>query len=376
MAKTLRDFMVECNNYRYSTEYYNLIKECNELNLIERYLENQQFISEHHDMISNDIMSITEGYFAESVDDSAIDMVVDQFTERASNIGETIKNGLIKILNRFKNFLVTIVNNIKSASDVSKSIETKLSKIKLTDDDVSSLQIIMDKAISSSNNGKECAFVPRANQPYLSKIKLNYISSDTKFIKLKSDIAAALSDSEVLADVLINKNATALNEDNFGAISIDAIKSICNSVINADKTDIKSILAKLQSSWADAKRNGIKINISEKKLQKNINDLQEIIDKITEIGRADAMIAGAAGSILANGAKIIKDNKNIGIDRLKGAADKLQDAPAAAYKGITEIYASINKVIAQSMPVYVGVTVYRKTAIDGLSEWLKTKKDN
>ena len=46
MVYTLRQFINECDNYEYSQEYFDILKESMEIDLMERYIKNQEFLSE------------------------------------------------------------------------------------------------------------------------------------------------------------------------------------------------------------------------------------------------------------------------------------------------------------------------------------------
>jgi hypothetical protein len=47
---TIGDFVKECETYRYSTEHFNLLKECTELELMDTYLEAAAYLEEHADI--------------------------------------------------------------------------------------------------------------------------------------------------------------------------------------------------------------------------------------------------------------------------------------------------------------------------------------
>ena len=70
MAYTIRQFINECDNYQYSQEYFDILKESMEIDLMERYIKNQQFITE-----SNiDTSVYTENFFMEADDKSVEDI--------------------------------------------------------------------------------------------------------------------------------------------------------------------------------------------------------------------------------------------------------------------------------------------------------------
>ena len=85
MAQTLGQFIEECELFEYSKEYYELVKECSELALMERYIENQEFITE-----CVDTSVYTEGYFMEADSEESNTTVKKSFGEKAKDLGNKI----------------------------------------------------------------------------------------------------------------------------------------------------------------------------------------------------------------------------------------------------------------------------------------------
>ena len=46
MAATIKDYIRECDIYGYSQEHYDLMKECAEIDVAAKFIENQQFMAE------------------------------------------------------------------------------------------------------------------------------------------------------------------------------------------------------------------------------------------------------------------------------------------------------------------------------------------
>ena len=82
---TFRDFMRECELFEYSKENFDLIKDINELELSERYIENQYFMLENGPTASS-LGVVTESYFMESVTEETLIMLEAAEVAKRDNI--------------------------------------------------------------------------------------------------------------------------------------------------------------------------------------------------------------------------------------------------------------------------------------------------
>ena len=73
---TFRDLMTECLMYNHSAEHFDLMKECSELTLTCKFIEDQQFMAENAAEINSGIVTFTEGYLQESYDESTLEVLV------------------------------------------------------------------------------------------------------------------------------------------------------------------------------------------------------------------------------------------------------------------------------------------------------------
>ena len=94
MAQTYKDLVVECSMYPHSNEAYDLFKECSELSVMERFLENQEFMQEQQEKITKENITLTESFFAESVDDATVQSIMEAKEAKkvsiiTENCGET-----------------------------------------------------------------------------------------------------------------------------------------------------------------------------------------------------------------------------------------------------------------------------------------------
>lgn len=140
---TVKDFYNECIMYPYSKNYYDLCKECAELDLMRIYAESMNFIHNNNELISE--CNFNESFFGfNEIDHSEFESL---YTEKVGNIFSTIKSIIIKLfktistifknikarLNHFKymNHLLNHPEIIPEAENMSKEIQDELG-IKLT----------------------------------------------------------------------------------------------------------------------------------------------------------------------------------------------------------------------------------------------------
>lgn len=354
MAKTFKDFMLECEMYPHSKENYDLMKECAELGIMEKYLEDQKFYQEHKEQLTAGDIAITESYFAEAVDENTMEAFTEKYKAASNSISGKIKNGLKRILKTFANLFAKIGNKFDETTSAGQNVLKKLNGMKLTDEQVADIKKIVDNA-----KGKDTSNFPVApNQPYLKHIKLQYVSADNTFSELKNDLAAALSDKVVVASVFANKDGTNIDTSTIGAVPVETIRDTCYAVINGDKHKIVGALQALSSTWLDVKKNGMKINVNTKQIDKNAQELNDICSKIEQMGQENAQMAGAIAGAVNNAA---------GGDGAVGAK---------VMNDMNDAYSKITSCIGQSTRIYTKLNAYRSSVIVGLSNYLKSAKES
>lgn len=354
MAKTFKDFVLECDMYPHSRENYELMKECSELEIMEKFLEDQKFYQEHAEQLTAGDISITESYFQESVDQNTIEAFNEKYKEKTNSIGGKIKGGLLRIIRTFANLFAKIGNKFDETTSAGQKVLSKLNSMKLTDQQVADIKKIVDNAKSKDSS----SFPIAPNQPYLKHVKLQYVSNDSTFSELKNDLAAALSDKTVVANVFSTKSGTNVNADTIGAVPVDTIKDTCYAVIKGNNHQIVGALQALSSTWLDVKKNGMKIPVNTKQIDKNAQDLNDICTKIEQMGKENAQIAGALAGAVGN------------------AVNGDNSPGAQVMKEMNDAYAKITSCIGQSTRIYTKLNAYRQSVITGLSNYLKSVKNS
>lgn len=124
--KTFNELFTEMNAFPYSKECYDLMVESAELSLFAQYLENQYYMANNAEFIKENTSVFGEGYFKESVANEQLELLEKEFTEKAGNFADKIKNGAEKVWNILKDFVARIINtwdeDIKLINDVRKKL--------------------------------------------------------------------------------------------------------------------------------------------------------------------------------------------------------------------------------------------------------------
>lgn len=354
---TFRDLMTECLMYNHSAEHFDLMKECSELTLTCKFIEDQQFMAENAAEINSGIVTFTEGYLQESYDESTLEVLVEKAASKGFGIKQKIYNGFMKICKSFMSFLRKITVNFDKLTNNAQHCKDKLKSLTLTDEDINEIQGIVNKAKSA--NG---AFPVRANQPYLSHIKLGgYNTGDQSITILKNDLAAALSNETVVADCTKSSTIVLSCED-----IVDVSATICLNFKTLNIAKIKGIVTTLAKSAKKNVTKGLAIAVDTKLINKQADMLQKIMDELNEVGRS---LSDAAGDVIDAGKEVVK-----AVNPVSRIDDNDIDELADKMKDLTHCYTMITQAVGVSMKMYTSLNTYRADVINPLKKYLDSKK--
>lgn len=120
MAQTFRDFIVECETFEYSQEFYEMMKESSTIKLMEQYLANQEFVNEYSESYKAEGIQFTEGYFFEADNAEATKNIKSELDGKKVGLGKRIIELVKKIWNSIKNFFIRIWDTITGNNQVEK----------------------------------------------------------------------------------------------------------------------------------------------------------------------------------------------------------------------------------------------------------------
>lgn len=333
MAATIKDYIRECDIYGYSQEHYDLMKECAEIDVAAKFIENQQFMAENASLFSGDD-SFTEGYLVESVDQTTIDAVMQNFDEKVGNVKNTIMNGLKKAWNAIVAFLRKIRTIWDADSKRAGAIKDYLKKEKDMDEGkVATLKSIAKKAVEDSG------FKVKANQPTLKEIKINYTSSDTDFSEMKNILAAGLAQNTAVAEVTGTGSS-----DTIGAICAKTVVKACKGVASAKGKDVVGIQSVMNAAWKDAQKNGVPIYVK-------TSDIDEMLKAMEEM-------------------KTALDQQ--GAENAEAENDPHATNVAENIRALNNVYSSITGCIGKTMNLYTQYKNFRAKLLAGMESYVKT----
>lgn len=350
MKKTFLDCILECEAYPFSQEKYEIMKECSELALMEQFVDSQNYMAEHAELFSESV-NIAAGFLMESTDESSMNVILEKADVKAKSLKARIVNGFIRIINAFKNLIAKIQNKFDDTTKTGQKVVGMLKK----HEEFSNEQVAEIQKIVNAAKSKYSGFVPRNNQPYLGKVVMKTASADEKVSALRNDLAAALSDTKVVADVGMAKAGASI-----GALPVETIRKALVTTAMGGTAELKGVVTNLTTAWTKAQKDGITIMVNTDQINKAHKDLQEILDtfnqevKKYEDGAKNAVALGAAA---------------MGVDR---ADAKKIDAMAS--DAFSEIYALAQATIGASMRLYSGLNGYRSAVISGVKKYLETGK--
>ena len=142
---TLRDFIAECENYEYSKEYFNIMKECAEIKVQQQYIKIQEALADG--MFAES--TFTEGYLVESCSAEKLAEYKEGVAQKIKDVGAWIW----KKLGEIKKAVVTFFKNIFKKDIITNTTlgEDKLKKIrehKFTKEDLNTIYNITDEKVN------------------------------------------------------------------------------------------------------------------------------------------------------------------------------------------------------------------------------------
>lgn len=337
MGQTIRDALMECELYPYSAEYFDILKEGYELDLMNQYIEDVQFIREYKDEFDAKGYQFNESYFQESLSDEDFDKFLEEAEQKKEGFIQKIKNGAKALVAKLKKIWNAIFKKTAATNQEAEKLIDRLAAIELNADDVDKIMSIVKENNQTGN------VVKSSRQPYAETVrsKIKYASPNpfagrtSEQIYFENELAKVLSDTEIFiapfeigtpcveAETLINLVST-------------------NGLYNVKLSDVNSEIDKV-------KKDGLKVVADNKKLQ-------GYIDKLGEIERdyADAKFG------------VEQNDKN----RKRGKGEYDTDIN---YSQWAQILGLLQQVTNSTMSVYSRCLTHREKSIAALNKWLDTR---
>lgn len=108
MAQTFKDFVVECEMYPYSKENFEIMKECEEISLLSKMLENHYVLQE---LALDSVQFESTSYMTEYT--QPIEVIEESVKDKIKAVFTTIKKKLVWLLERLASFIQKRADSVK-----------------------------------------------------------------------------------------------------------------------------------------------------------------------------------------------------------------------------------------------------------------------
>ena len=275
---TFADFIYECENYEHSAEYSDILKESSELALMERYLDNQEFMACHP--ISE---SVSEGYFAEAADEDKIQQIMEAAEAKKNSIWTKAKNAVIRawkvVVNFFKKLFRVYDKMTADSKEVAKKILSNEITLEKSDiDRIFSSDVLGDVEINSDaynvtyGNYKLYCTVSKDKTVSIPKIMNNIKMGDS--ISSKEQLSRRLQ-LLLSIGILNNDIRVECTDANDKSVELLSIYKVLKT-FSPDSRDIAAAKKMFDKCIDVRNKKGIKISYSEK-LVKTVEELESFI---------------------------------------------------------------------------------------------------
>ena len=353
MAQTLGQFIEECELFEYSKEYYELVKECSELALMERYIENQEFITE-----CVDASVYTEGYFMEADSEESNTTVKKSFGEKAKDLGNKIIKFFKTLIPKLISALTKFKNLFDETTRSANAIYNDLKKNGVSKETSDLIIELYHTQIDKDDKTNDAGFELHKNQPFEAKIALDKSITSDRAKDTIMILSGSLSNTSVRVKQKSKTKDYNRKNKTIGAVPIKTISKVCKELTNPKNKsyDYSGSIHTLEQAYQDVKTNGFEITVNSKELDKIIKELQEMNTRLTimsgqtEYDR-DNIVRNAAGPAIADHEASIYNIKIDGINK-------------------------INACVASTLTIYSSYATYRKKFISGMSKYFVNKAAN
>lgn len=295
MATTFKDFIIECELYPYSRENFEFMKECSEIALTEKFINDQIFMSEANEFLKTDTIEFEDNFFQESVDNSSLEVLTEKFKIKSNNIIGKMLSRIFKIFNVFSKFFGKIGNKFDPITKKGQEVLSMIKKVTFDDEKLAKVKEIINNAKSNEST----AFPIKINQPYSKHIKLNYGGHDRDIVNIKDGLAVALSDNKVVAEALFadaNDKNKVIDEKRIGIMDPDELYNIGITLCVGKEGAIMNSAKSLYNSWLHVRKNGLVIDVNTKNINKTAEKLDDVCKKLNELGSSIATEVGQSYS--------------------------------------------------------------------------------
>lgn len=328
MRVILQDICNEASAYQYSKEFFNLYKECSELDVIQQYVDSQHFIQENAEYVESMNQS-SAGYMMESAATDEISVLEESIKERAQKIWSTI-------VERGKALLKGMMSVINKLIDCAKKALSERTRVR-------------------NHLQKHLELVPKAAE-VADKARLN---NSLVFNTDKSRVSMSKKDPVMKADKLFNNvnNRATLMLSLSAAVNDDDIYVDRDGCVNS--ADIEEVFERYFRPNRNSKNPNDRSNSSFLNTMHETNTPAVYVDehKLTRLNQNLSKLSE----------QLMKDTVD---------ADKLDFDGYSSAAEYSKAVAIMNKWISNDIRLFADIIKFRNDSLKGIAELIKnTKKD-
>lgn len=366
MDMTFAEFAKQCQFYHRSKESYDVLRECAEIELMEKYIEDHKFYEEHVSEFAG--TALAEGYFGESVDSGSLEVLMEKSKLKKYNLMSIILKGFLKLITGFSKFTGRMAAAFDKTTADAENIVKALNSQVISDAKMTKIRAMVDEALQSCPG-----FVPHENQPFAGKLKFTPMTG-TAEKKLSTALAAGLSNTKATAVVGL------FNGAQVGALPIDTLRSAAADVVSMNPQKIYGTIQTCLATWAKVSKDGLTIPVIPKEIDRATADLEKVCSAIEDGINSVAGSAQVVGAIVKNVNTTIaaKDPDTLADPNKAKRADAINDGTDAVTGALTkyaeELRKMVNASIGGSLAVYSDYSKFRKMIIGGMKTILTDKE--
>lgn len=366
MDMTFAEFAKQCQFYHRSQESYDVLRECAEIELMEKYIEDHKFYEEYANEFAG--TALAEGYFGESVDSGSLEVLTEKSKLKKYNLMSVILKGFLKLMTGFGKFTGRMAAAFDKTSADAENVVKALNSQVISDAKMTRIRTMVSEALQSCPG-----FVPHENQPFASKLKFTPMTG-TAEKGLVNALAAGLSNSKANAKVGL------FNGAQVGALPIDTLRSAAADVVSMNPQKIFGTAQTCMATWAKVSADGLMIPVIPKEIERAKADLEKVCSSIEEGINSVAGGAQVVGAIVkdVNTTIAAKDPDTLADPNKAKRADAINDGAdaitGALTKGAEELRKIVNASIGASLSVYSDYSKFRKLIIGGMKTILTDKE--
>lgn len=267
---TFKQFMTECEMFKYSQANYEFMKEASELELMESYIENQKFLIENAEFTAEASTLLTESFLFESSEDTLV-LLEGKYRDKIAKFAGDVKAWLIKILTGIANAFKRIGKAFKDGTQKGADVIRKLTNItEVTEDDKKAIKKVIDGAIETSG-----APISEKQINGVEKLPRNIIKWNTNSVNNK--LAAALVNTKIQTTITSDGPYNSAIAERHINKFFD--KVITNFTQEGDK-GTESLQKTLDRYITESRAKGIVVSADSGVIEKFVNQLESYRDKI------------------------------------------------------------------------------------------------